>query len=147
MISSCTMHLAINLINNLHITKCYVCLGKEHVKLGCAIRMVVDSILPHAECGPNYQIIMADIRHALIRGFFDSFSLLKTCWYIGYYKFIYSKRKVLFLIYFFDFKNISTARNNYVKKVNIGSMNDLLWKKARKTGKNEFFGILNAIIE
>ena len=26
---------------------------KNHVKLGCVVGMVVDSILPHAECGPN----------------------------------------------------------------------------------------------
>ena len=27
--------------------------GKLSFKLGCVVRMVVDSILPHAECGPN----------------------------------------------------------------------------------------------
>ena len=28
-------------------------LSLELYKLGCVVRMVVDSILPHAECGPN----------------------------------------------------------------------------------------------
>ena len=27
--------------------------NKLYNKLGCVVRMVVDSILPHAECGPN----------------------------------------------------------------------------------------------
>ena len=27
--------------------------SKRYCKLGCVVRMVVDSILPHAQCGPN----------------------------------------------------------------------------------------------
>jgi len=30
----------------------YAC-HDNHDKLGCMVRIVVDSILPHAECGPN----------------------------------------------------------------------------------------------
>ena len=31
----------------------YVGFGIHFTKLGCVVRMVVDSILPHAESGPN----------------------------------------------------------------------------------------------